>query len=323
MDDPQNNRAHISGYIKPCALFQTISEFKLDLQSGNAQFRSKLAIFDPCECDGWPWKTIGQLFYASSSFMHHFIGIRWFKLRLQSGNANFGSTSEIVLSRVTLKNNRPHLTYFKLCASFHNHRSFPTSYSREHKIRVEFGDFLSCVALRFNGLPWKIIWRLFYATSSYVHNFIAIGPFKLEFQSRNAKFGSKSAIFCPVSPCKLANDPDKKIGHLILPTSSIPHHFIAMHHFKLELLSGNAEFGWKSTVIGTCDFKIWGMTLKNTRAPLLCYLKLYAPFYSHRTIQTWVTANNCQIRVKIGDISIVHHFIAISEFRQELQSGYG
>ena len=75
--------------------------------------------------------------------------------------------------------------------------------------------FVSCVALRFNGWPWKIIWHLFYATSSYVHNLIVIGPFKLEFQSGNAKFGSKWSIFCPVSPCKLVNDPDKQIGHLI------------------------------------------------------------------------------------------------------------
>ena len=40
--------------------------------------------------DGWPWKTIGQLFYATSSFVHHFIIICEFKLELQSGNAQFG-----------------------------------------------------------------------------------------------------------------------------------------------------------------------------------------------------------------------------------------
>ena len=34
---------------------------------------------------------------------------------------------------------------------------------------------------------------------------------------------------------------------------------------------------------------IWSMTLKNNRAPLLCYFKLYASFHHHMWIQTGVT----------------------------------
>ena len=41
--------------------------------------------------DGWPWKTIGHLSFAVSSFVQHFIAIGEFKLELQSGNAQFGS----------------------------------------------------------------------------------------------------------------------------------------------------------------------------------------------------------------------------------------
>ena len=41
--------------------------------------------------DGRPQKTIGQLFYTMSSFVHHFKAIGKFKLELQSGNAQFGS----------------------------------------------------------------------------------------------------------------------------------------------------------------------------------------------------------------------------------------
>ena len=37
--------------------FKTIGIFKLELQSGNAQFRSKLAIF----CPMWPWKLTDDL----------------------------------------------------------------------------------------------------------------------------------------------------------------------------------------------------------------------------------------------------------------------
>ena len=45
--------------------------------------------------DGWPWKTIGHLSFAVSSFVQHFIAIGEFKLELQSGNAQFGSNLTI------------------------------------------------------------------------------------------------------------------------------------------------------------------------------------------------------------------------------------
>ena len=41
--------------------------------------------------DGWPCKTIGHLFYATSSFVHLYVPIGEFKLKLQSGNAQSGS----------------------------------------------------------------------------------------------------------------------------------------------------------------------------------------------------------------------------------------
>ena len=45
--------------------------------------------------DGWPWKTIGHLSFAVSSFVQHFIAIGEFKLELLSGNTQFGSNSTI------------------------------------------------------------------------------------------------------------------------------------------------------------------------------------------------------------------------------------
>ena len=44
---------------------------------------------------GWPSKTIGHLFYATSSFVYHLVPIGEFKLELQSGNAQFGSNATI------------------------------------------------------------------------------------------------------------------------------------------------------------------------------------------------------------------------------------
>ena len=53
-------------------------------------------------------------------------------------------------------------------------------------------------------------------------------------------------------------------------------------------------------LISLCDLKIWWMTLKNNRAPLLCCFKLCASFHSHRWIQTGVTVWKRQIWVKIN-----------------------
>ena len=68
---------------------------------------------------------------------------------------------------------------------------------QKRSIWVKLGDFLSCVTLKFDGWPWQTIGYLFYATSSFVNHFKAISEFKLEWQSGNAQFRSKSAIFVP------------------------------------------------------------------------------------------------------------------------------
>ena len=65
--------------------------------------------------DVWPWKTIGHLFYGTSSLVHHFVAIGDFKLELQSGNAQLGQIRrflelcDLEIWRMTLKNNRAHL----------------------------------------------------------------------------------------------------------------------------------------------------------------------------------------------------------------------
>ena len=94
-----------------------------------------------------------------------------------------------------------------------------------------------------------------------------------------------------------------------------------------------------------CDLEIWRMTLQNNRAPLLCYFKLCATFHTHWRFQISVTVRKHSIRVKIDYVlsrvtlkfdgrpsktighlsyatsSFVQHFIAIGEFKLELQSG--
>ena len=87
------------------------------------------------------------------------------------------------------------------------------------------------------------------------------------------------------------------------------------------------------------------MILKNNRAPLLCYFKLCASFRSHRWFKTWVWVRKRPIWVKFDDFyshltlkfdgwpwktighlfnataSFVYHFVAIGEFKLDLQSG--
>ena len=94
-----------------------------------------------------------------------------------------------------------------------------------------------------------------------------------------------------------------------------------------------------------CDLEIWWISQKNKRAPLLYYFKLFASFHSHWWIQTGVTVQKRLIWVKIDDffsrvtlkfdvwpwktighlfyttLSFLHHFVAIGEFKLELQSG--
>ena len=100
--------------------------------------------------------------------------------------------------------------------------------------------------------------------------------------------------------------PWKIIGHLFYTTLSLVQHFKAIGIFKLELQSGNAQFGSKLAIFFFFfqlfvpgDFENWHMTLKNNRAPLLYYFKLCASFQIHWWSQTWVTAWKRSSRVTI------------------------
>ena len=87
--------------------------------------------------------------------------------------------------------------------------------------------------------------------------------------------------------------------------SSFVHHLKAIGEFKLELQSGNAQFGSKLVIFFPCDLKIWWMKLENNRAPLPCHFKLSASFHSHLWIQNGVTVWKHQIWVKISDFFVL------------------
>ena len=110
-----------------------------------------------------------------------------------------------------------------------------------------------------------------------------------------------TAIVCPMWPWNLTDDLGKTIGHLLYAASNLVHHFITIGEFKLELQSGNAQFGSKLAIFCPRDLEFWRMTLENNMAPLLHCFKLCSSFHNYWWIQTGVTVQKCPIWVKIDD----------------------
>ena len=131
--------------------------------------------------------------------MHHFKAMGESKLELQSGNSQFGWKSVI---------------------------------------------FLSCVTFKFDGWPWKLIGHIFFTSSSFVHRSIAISGVtapKSSIRVKNRRF----FVPCDLDIWRMTL---KTRGHLFYAAASFVHHFDAMGEFKLELQSGNTQFGSKSAI---------------------------------------------------------------------------
>ena len=153
----------------------------------------------------WPWNLMDNLQQGKSEGFDSCD--RPSNLKLDS-NRQFFRLCDREIWWMTSKNNRALLLYYvKLCASFQIHWWIQTGFTvQKRSIRVEIGHMLSCVTLKFDGWPWRTIGHPFYATSSFVQNFVAIGEFKLELKSGNAQSGSNSTIFRAMRPWNLTDD---------------------------------------------------------------------------------------------------------------------
>ena len=180
--------------------------------------------FVPCDLEIW-WMTLKNnraplLCYIKlcASFQSHRwiqtkVTVRKRSIRVKIGD--FFVQCDLEIWWMTLKGNRaPLWRCFKLCASFHSHQWIQTKVTVWKCSRVKIGDLLSRVTLKFDGWPWKTIGHFFHSTSSFSYHFIAIGEFKLELQSGNTQFGSKSTIFFSRVTLKFGGWPWKIIGHL-------------------------------------------------------------------------------------------------------------
>ena len=123
---------------------------------------------------------------------------------------------------------------------------------------------------------------------------------------------------------------------------------VSFHHHmwnQIGVIVRERQIRVKIDIFVTRDLELWQMTLKNSRAPLLCYFKLCASFQSYWWIQTGVTVRKRQIWVKINDLfsrvtfkfdgwpwksighlslatsSFVYHFIIICGFKMVMSYG--
>ena len=131
---------------------------------------------------------------------------------LNSGqNRQFFVQCHLQIWGMTLKNNRvPLLCCFKLCASFHSHQWIQTRVTvRKRAIWVKINFFVPCdfeiwqMTLKNNRAPLLCYFKL-------CASFVAIGEFKLELQSGDAQFGSKSTIFLAVWPWNFTDNLEKQ-----------------------------------------------------------------------------------------------------------------
>ena len=91
-----NNRAPLLCYFKLCKSFDTNRSDSPETPN-SAQNQGYLSLVT-LKFHGWPWKTIGQLFYDTSRFEHHFVVICEFDLKLQSEKSQFWVKIDIFLA---------------------------------------------------------------------------------------------------------------------------------------------------------------------------------------------------------------------------------
>ena len=144
------------------AIGKAIGIFKLGLQFGNAQFRSKFAIFFPGDFENWRMtlknNRTSPLYYFKlyASFQIHWWSQTWVTAWKSSSRVIIGDffvPRDLENWPMTLKNNRaPLLCCFNLCASFHSKWWIQTGVTvQKRTIRVKINDFFSRVTLNLTG----------------------------------------------------------------------------------------------------------------------------------------------------------------------------
>ena len=90
----KNKRVPFVYCFKLCASFHHLWWIQTKVTVRKCSIRVRISDLLSCvtlKFEGWPWKTIGHLFYVAPSFIDQFVAIGEFKLKLQYWNARFGS----------------------------------------------------------------------------------------------------------------------------------------------------------------------------------------------------------------------------------------
>ena len=144
---------------------------------------------------------------------------------------------DLEIWRITLKNNRaPLLSNIKLYASFHHHMWIQTGVT----VRKRLSWVVTSVTLTFDLWPWPFAWTLLWSLVITPENFMMIQWWE---HSQKGVTDRQTDGQTENTICRAAWSQLKTIGHLYYATSSSMHHFVAIGEFKLELQSGNAQFG--------------------------------------------------------------------------------
>ena len=149
---------------------------------------------------------------------------------------------------MTLKNNRaPLLSIIKLYASFHHHMWIQTKVT----VRKRLSWALTSVTLTFKLWPWPFVWTSLLSLVITPENFMMIRWWEHGEKGvtdgrtdRQTDGDGQTDWFSHIAAWSQL----KTIGHLFYSTSSFMHHFGAIGVLKLELESGNAQFGSNSTI---------------------------------------------------------------------------
>ena len=179
---------------------------------------------------------------------------------------------------MTSKNNRaPLLCYVKFCTSIQTGVTV-----QKHSIWAKIGDFLSCVTLKFDRWPWKTIGHLSVLETS--------SP-----SVRDRQFLVRTRNFLHISlqiNVWISQNSDQDLQLIQLS----PEHW-HLFYATVKLFTSFHSHQWIKTgvtvqkcaiqvkIIDFCCVWPWNLTditLKNNKAPVLCYFKLCASFHSHQ-----------------------------------------
>ena len=151
--------------------------------------------------------------------MHRFAAIGVLKLELESKNAQFWSNSTIfravwtwnLMGDLGKHKGTSSMLLRALCVISEPLVNSKWSYSPETTNLGQIRYLEPCdIAIWRTTL--KTIGNIFYVTSSFMHNFVAIGEFKLELQSGNTQFGSNLTILRAAWPWNLTDDLENQKG---------------------------------------------------------------------------------------------------------------